>query len=92
MGQDEPVSEEKSSRSYWGFVVWPFVALVLYLFSIGPVALAVHKRVLPKSVFAMYTPLSDAVQSKVVVKVVRMYLHWWVPDVIDAHGNLIGTL
>ncbi len=36
MTPDETTSEEKSSRSYWGFVLWPFAIFVLYALSDVP--------------------------------------------------------
>ena len=35
MTRDATASEEKSSRSYWGFVLWPVAVIALYVLSPG---------------------------------------------------------
>ena len=35
MTRSATTSEEKSSRSYWGFVLWPVAVVVLYVLSVG---------------------------------------------------------
>jgi len=42
MTRDATTSEEKSSRSYWGFVLWPVAVIVLYVLLIfGAIAFGV---------------------------------------------------
>jgi len=36
MTPEEPTTEEKSSRSYWGFVLWPLAVIVFYALSAAP--------------------------------------------------------
>ena len=57
MTRDATASEEKSSRSYWGFVLWPVAVIVLYVLSVGPVKLAVNKGIFPRKVLGLYMPL-----------------------------------
>ena len=89
MTPDATASEEKSSRSYWGFVLWPVAVIVLYVLSIGPVTLAIHKGILARSALDVYAPLRAIVHSTTAIKAIRIYLHLWVPDVFDIHGNMI---
>jgi len=44
MTRDATTHEEKSSRSYWGFLVWPVMVVVLYVLSVGPANLSFYIR------------------------------------------------
>jgi len=85
--QDSTTSEEKGGRGYWGFVVWPVVAVVLYLLSTGPVLLLAHKRLVSRGLLVVYEPVLIASDWHVVGKPICLYFHLWIPDVIDIHGK-----
>ena len=40
MTRDPTASEERSSRSYWGLVLWSVAVIVFYVLSAGPAAIA----------------------------------------------------
>ena len=90
MTPEETTSEEKSSRSCWGFVLWPFVILVLYALSAGPAMLAAHRLVISwKVVDAIYSPLQLSLDATHLWKPYCMYLHLWCPTLFDKNGNLV---
>jgi len=58
-------SEEKNSFNWRVFILWPFLVLLLYVLSVGPVMMMVRKgRISPKSGFVnrFYQPLNWAYQ------------------------------
>src|SRR5436309_1160925 len=57
MQPDETTTEEKSSRSYWGFVLWPLAVIVLYVLSAGPVMRAYMNDTVGDGVIVVYSPL-----------------------------------
>jgi hypothetical protein len=86
MTPDETTTEEKSARSYWGFVLWPFVILVLYALSEGPACLANSKGLISGQLLDAYVPANTMVRAVGLDKPFRMYLHLWDPDAFDRHG------
>ena len=92
MTRDATANEEKSSRIYWGLVLWPFVVVLLYALSIGPAVLTVHKGLLGRGFLRVYSPLERATSDTFLTKRARMYLHLWCPDVYNANGDLIKNL
>ena len=89
---DETTSEEKSSRSYWGFVLWPVAVIVLYVLSAGPVYFAYEKCWVRVEVLRVYNPLWAVVGKTCLMKPMRIYLHFWTPHIFDVHGEVIGHL
>ena len=77
MRPDETTTEEKSSRSYWGFVLWPFVILVLYVLSAGPACLMYRKGIIGRNVMIVWTPLARVVEATPLRKPFYMYLDLW---------------
>ena len=90
MPPDETTTEEKSSRSYWGFVLWPLAVFVLYALSIGPAMLGVRKGIISWKVLNAYTPLWGVVHAASLDKPCRIYLHFWSPGDYDKNGDLLG--
>ena len=89
MTRDSIASEEKSSRSYWGFVLWPVAVIVLYVLSAGPVWLAINKGILPWNTHTIYTPIWEGLGGTWLTKPFGMYIHLWAPAVYDRHGNAL---
>ena len=86
MTRDATTSEEKSSRSYWGFVLWPLTILLLYALSFGPLLLLYSKGLINHKFANIYTrPLDFLFEAPLY----RMYLHLWVPNYYDIHGEIV---
>jgi len=87
--QDSTASEEKSSRSYWGFVLWSFVIVVFYALSYGPAVRAASKGLVRTGFFVVYVPLETTLDVAHLWRPFGRYLHLWCPDVYDEDGKLI---
>ena len=79
MTRDETTNEEKSSRSYWGFVLWPLAVVVLYVLSAGPVLLAVQKGITDFRTLRVYKPLATTIEATPLKTPFGMYLNLWCP-------------
>src|SRR5262245_35185115 len=90
MTRDETTSEEKSSRSYWGFVLWPVAVVVLYVLSAGPALLAYHKALIPRSLLHAYRPLHRVLAAASLEKPFGVYLHLWCPDAYNKDGSAVA--
>jgi len=75
------------ATDYWGFVLWPVVALLFYVLSSGPALLAADKGVISWRVLDVYSPLGPAYQRTTYGKPIRMYLRLWVPEAFDKNGD-----
>src|SRR6266404_4930108 len=91
MKPDETTTEEKGSRSYWGFVLWPLVILLLYPLSYGPALRAAHNRIIRASVLHVYYPLLRVTYVARLDRPFGMYLHLWVPEMYSEDGAWIPT-
>jgi hypothetical protein len=91
--QDTPETDEKKSRGLGSYVLWAFVAVMVYFLSAGPVAYVEYRRKLGNTirwvniVGSLYTPWSYAYDSTVLHKPLGLYMHLWVPEVWDKNGN-----
>src|SRR5262245_23964681 len=56
MTPDETTSEEKSSRSYWGFVLWPLTQLALVLLALAVATAGCSQKPQSKTQHAEYWP------------------------------------
>ena len=85
---------EPSSRGAgWGWVVWPAVVLVLYVLSTGPVLWMFNRKIVPRGgtvrmAQIVYSPIEWANGAKALGKPLRMYWHFWAPEVFDSKGNV----
>jgi len=91
MTQSATTHEEKSSRSYWGFVVWPVAVVVFYVLSQGPAHFAATKGIIPYKVLKVYYPLDDALLAASLWRPYCMYLHLWIPEIYDKNGYNLRT-
>lgn len=83
-------AEEKHSIPWTGFIVWPFVILILYVLSIGPVAIMSDKGLISHNnefIWKFYKPLGWAYLNTPLHRPLGMYLHLWVPKHFDKHGD-----
>jgi hypothetical protein len=83
--------EEKHSIN-WGFVVWPFAVLLMYVLSNGPMMMMMEKEHISvdhRFVKMFYWPCGWAYFQTPLHKPLGMYMHLWVPNAFDKHGNLI---
>jgi hypothetical protein len=83
---------KKHSVTWTGFIVWPFVILILYVLSYGPVTTLVDKgRIsvpnVPLATF--YMPLQWAYERTPFEKPLGMYMHLWSPKYFDKNGMLL---
>ena len=91
MTPDATTSEEKSSRSYWGFVLWPVAVVVLYALSYGPVLRAVGRGHLNRDYLAVYRPLVCAVWDTPLQKPLDAYARFWAPNIYYMPGGMVYT-
>ena len=85
MTRDATASEEKSFRSYWGFVLWPAAVIVIYVLSIGPVALLVDRGLVSGEALVIYWPLLGAIDQSSLDKAFYRYIGLWVPEPSDIY-------
>ena len=90
MTRDSTTHEEKSSRSYWGFVLWPVAVVVLYVLSSGPALWGYHKAVIPRAVLYAYRPLHRVFAATSLEKPFGMYLHLWCPEAYNKDGSVVA--
>ena len=92
MTPDSIASGEKGERSYWGFVIWPVVVVMVYVLGAGPMFWAYEKCWVGSRALRVYDPLWAAVGKTRLVKPISIYLHFWVPEIFDIHGHPVGHL
>lgn len=82
-------NEEKHSKSLPGFIVWPFVILILYVLSVGPVEMMEDKGRISHNnpMLRIYEPLAWAYMKTPFHKPLGMYLHLWSKH-FDKNGDL----
>jgi len=91
--QPAPETDEKKSRALGSYVVWTFVAVMVYVLSSGPVMLLTSKRVVTTRAFNLvYKPVGWAYDRTPFHKPLGLYLDLWCPKVIDKNGGPIGKL
>jgi hypothetical protein len=89
----EPTPPAGTKRSFFWtyFVLMPVVVLILYMLSIGPVAMMSKKgSIWPKSQFVrnLYIPLGWAYNETPLHKPLGMYMHLWLPERYEKNGDL----
>ncbi len=94
--QQELDVEQRSRGLIWVCLCWFAVGVVLYVLSVGPVAMLVEKKIIgpstsiTKFLAAFYKPLGWAYNKTLLHKPLGLYYHLWIPSVIDSKGNIIG--
>jgi hypothetical protein len=84
--------DEKHSINWGALILWPFVVLIIYVLSSGPVSVIMDKRTSSRSnqlVRRFYKPLSWAYNKTPLHKPLGMYAHLWEPKFFDKNGNEI---
>ena len=87
MTRDATASEEKSSRSYWGFVLWPVVVVVLYVLSEGPYMAAARNGLISWNLQLVYYPLDELIDKVGLERPYGRYLHLWCPEMYNKDGS-----
>src|ERR1700722_5006984 len=89
VGTTTPIKESRSFN-WRGVLFWPFLILLLYALSSGPVLMLMEKRHLAGNQFlnSFYMPLDWAYQKTFFHKPLGMYLHLWT-DVYDKNGEIV---
>jgi hypothetical protein len=86
--QSAPESDEKKSRGLGSYVVWAFVAVMVYVLSSGPTQwLGVKQVIGPMEVFALNRPLYWLYSHTPIKTPLGMYWHLWCPQVYAANGQ-----
>jgi hypothetical protein len=83
--------DEKHSFNWRLFILWPFLTLLLYVLSFGPVLTMLASNRLDPSVEdalkTVYYPVWMAYSQTLLHKPLGVYMHLWVPKVIDKNGD-----
>jgi hypothetical protein len=58
MKNDDTTAEDKDSRSYWGFVLWPCVIMLLYFLSAAPASKLADKGIVSVKILRICNPLT----------------------------------
>jgi hypothetical protein len=86
--QPTPETDEKKSLGFGTYVVWVFVAVVLYLLSTGPAARFEIKTGGAHPVLdVIYAPIGWLNDNTPLRKPLGMYWHIWCPDYFDKNGD-----
>jgi len=73
-------TEAKHSFNWGGLILWPFLILVLYLLSTGPLVMMMDNGSISQNnefVGKIYAPLDWVYENKLLHKPFGMYLHLW---------------
>jgi hypothetical protein len=93
MGEQTDTTSEAKKISFWPFVVWPAMVLVLYFLSLGPVSKLPHHGPAnvqsrgEKIIWVMYGPWWWAYFHTPLHKPLGLYMHVW-GDLFDKSGEL----
>jgi hypothetical protein len=102
--QPAPETDEKKSRGLGSYVLWAFVAVMVYVLSSGPVMrLCGERTTLRRGNYAavvytsrgyppwtrIYTPLDAAYNETVLRRPLGMHWHLWCPGTYDANGEVV---
>jgi hypothetical protein len=88
MGQDD--SKDKNSVNWRTFILWPFVILLFYVLSAGPVCRMQKNGLISMNnnfVKRVYYPIGWAYFRTFLHKPLGLYLHLWIPMDFDKNGN-----
>jgi hypothetical protein len=88
----ETREETKHSRGFGRFVVWVGTILVLYVLSLGPLAMLAEmmqkrNQPLPGWLYGLYIPVTWAYEKTSLHKPLGMYFHLWCPSKFDKDGE-----
>jgi hypothetical protein len=95
--QPAPETDEKKSRGLGSYVVWAFVAVIVYVLSAGPVAYVEYRQKLGNTgpwriVGYFYIPWTFAYERTPFHTPLGLYMHLWVPEIWNKNGNYIYSL
>jgi hypothetical protein len=79
--QPTPATAEKKSRGLGSYVVWAFVAVMVYVLSSGPMILNVGLT------SKWYSPLVWAYTDTPLHRPIGLYWHLWWPEMFDRGGG-----
>jgi hypothetical protein len=90
----ETISKEaKRPFNWWSFAFWPFVIVLLYVLSSGPVVMMYHRKIISddnRLVWTIYDPLFQAADHTSLGKVLGLYLHLWDSKDFGKDGRMIN--
>ena len=88
---ETPPIQEKDGIGWAHFFMWPFIILLIYVLSIGPVLLLDHKgrinRAIGPALESFYAPVGYAYDETFLKKPLGLYFYLWDPEDFDANGN-----
>src|SRR5262245_57269326 len=96
-GEKETPRREREARSFpWrGLLLWPFVILLIYLLSLGPVWKFLKRASVPNAssvvgtvLKGIYWPWGWVYLHTPLRKPLGLYMHVWAPDDFDAKGEV----
>jgi hypothetical protein len=97
----QPTADEKKSRGLGSYVLWAFVAVMVYVLSSGPVIGFYGRQNWYRGQFIsinpggslswrhIYAPLEAAYNRTLLHRPLGMYWHLWCPDVWNKDGDII---
>jgi hypothetical protein len=86
--QPAPETDEKNSRGLGSYVVWAFVAVIVYVLSSGPAIRFTEKSGKPSPIIELiYRPLGWAYGKTSLWKPLGLYWRLWAPRAFDKNGK-----
>jgi hypothetical protein len=91
--QPAPETDEKKSRGLGSYVVWAFVAVMVYVLSSGPAMWFIVRNIPNRTPAALkveflYFPLEWAYENTPLRKPLGIYWHLWCPGLFDKSGGI----
>jgi hypothetical protein len=77
--QPAPDTDEKKSRGLGSYVLWAFVAVMVYVLSSGPVMTLAVRHPTDRRILAPYRPLIWLYWRPAFHKPLQLYWHLWCP-------------
>jgi hypothetical protein len=84
--QPAPETDEKKSRGLGSYVLWAFVAVMVYVLSSGPATRLFGDQSAVLTV--IYFPVAVLYNETPLHKPLGLYLHWWYPKGFTSDGDV----
>ena len=85
--QPAPETDEKKSRGLGSYLLWAFVAVMVYVLSSGPMIGTYAKGTLNENLWVLFEPLHWAYFNSPLHKPLGMYWGLWTDGMFDKNGD-----